>query len=112
MPDKSNPHHVHGEARGAEKGDHSLSFFYFFLLFFFLFFFFWPHHLWSDGERGSEKEVEQNLNEVGKVGGVRDGRQRKWEIRADRNIISGKMTQKKQDRRGQVKGETSEDGEK
>lgn len=56
--------------------------------------------------------MEQNLNEVGKVGGVRDGRQRKWEIRADRNIISGKMTQKKQDRRGQVKGETSEDGEK
>lgn len=39
--------------------------------------------------------MEQNLNEVGKVGGVRDGRQRKWEIRADRNIISGKMTQKK-----------------
>lgn len=74
----------------------------FFLLFLSVVFFpfFWPHHLWRDGERGSEKEVEQNLNEAGEVGGVRDGRQRKWEIRADRNIISGRMKQKSKTEEG------------
>lgn len=51
------------------------------------------------GERGRGKEVEQNLNEVGKVGRVRDDRQRKRKIRADRNIISGKMKQKTRQRR-------------
>lgn len=45
----------------------------------FLYFFlsFWPPHLWRDRERGREKEVEQNLNEVGNVGEVRNDRQRK-----------------------------------
>lgn len=52
------------------------------------------------GERGRGKEVEQNLNEVGKVGRVRDDRQRKRKIRADRNIISGKMKQKNKTEEG------------
>lgn len=77
----------------SRKGG-SFPFFYFFLLFFF------PPLASPPVERpGREEEVEQNLNEVGKVGRVRDNRQRKWERRADRNIISGKMEQKTRQKR-------------
>lgn len=73
------------EMRSRKGG--SLPFFYFFLLFFF--------GVATCGEAGRE-EVEQNLNEVGKVGGVRDDRQRKWEMQAYGNIIGCKMKQKTQ----------------